>query len=64
MLKNVARGAIWSVLEKTADGSLFDIDPALADTLLPPGNETDEFIGNPRNEEGEEGEEEDETETE
>jgi hypothetical protein len=54
MLKNVARGAIWSVLEKTADGSLFGIDPALADTLLPPGNETDEFIGNPRNEEDEE----------
>ena len=50
MLKNVARGAIWTVLKETADGSLFDINPALADTLLPPGNVTDDFIGNPRNE--------------
>lgn len=51
MLKNAAREAMMVVLEQSADGSLFDIDPALSDTLLPDGSETDEFIGNPRNEE-------------
>lgn len=51
MLKNAAREAMMVVLEKTADGSLFQIDPAISDTLLPDGNQTDEFIGNPRNEE-------------
>lgn len=48
MLKNAAREAMMSVLKKTADGSLFDINPLLSDTLLPPGDLTDEFIGNPR----------------
>lgn len=51
MLKNAARESMMAVLEQTADGSLFAIDPGLADTLLPPGDLTDEFIGNPRNEE-------------
>ena len=51
MLKNAAREAMMAVLEQTADGSLFAIDPSLSDTLLPPGDLTDDFIGNPRNEE-------------
>ena len=51
MLKNAAREAMMVLLDKTADGSLFAIDPTLSDTLLPPGDLTDEFIGNPRNEE-------------
>ena len=59
MLKNAAREAMMAVLKQTADGSLFAIDPSLSDTLLPPGDLTDNFIGNPRN-----GEEADETEPE
>jgi hypothetical protein len=51
MLKNAAREAMMVVLEQSADGTLFDIDPSLSDVLLPPGNLTDEFIGNPRDEE-------------
>ena len=51
MLKNAARETMMVVLRQTADGSLFDIDPSLSDTLLPPGDLTDDFIGNPRNEE-------------
>jgi hypothetical protein len=50
MLKNAAREAMMAVLGQTADGSLFAIDPSLSDTLLPPGDLTDDFIGNPRNE--------------
>lgn len=50
MLKNAAREAMMAVLGHTADGSLFAIDPSLSDTLLPPGDLTDDFIGNPRNE--------------
>lgn len=51
MLKNNARELILSVLGATADGSLFDIDPALALELLPIG--VDSSIGNPRFEEAE-----------
>lgn len=54
MLKNAAREAMMVVLTKTADGSLFSIDQTLSDSLLPPGDLTDDFIGNPRNDAGEE----------
>lgn len=57
MLKNNARELLEAVLRATADGSLFDEDPAEADLLLPPGDLTDEFIGNPRSEEAEAAEE-------
>lgn len=50
MLKNAAREAMMVVLEQSADGSLFAIDPFLSDVLLPPGDLTDDFIGNPRSE--------------
>jgi hypothetical protein len=49
MLKNNAREIMEAVLEATADGSLFIVDPAEADVLLPIG--TDTSIPNPRGEE-------------
>ena len=49
MLKNNAREIMQVVLKATADGSLFEISPNLADVLLPVG--TDTSIPNPRNEE-------------
>ncbi|MDH3671709.1 MAG: M14 family zinc carboxypeptidase [Gammaproteobacteria bacterium] len=52
MLKNNAREIISSVLEATADGSLFAVDPAVADEILPIG--TDQSISNPRSEEADE----------
>jgi hypothetical protein len=48
MLKNNAREIMEVVLEKTADGSLFAVNPSEADSLLPIG--TDTSIGNPRSE--------------
>lgn len=51
MLKNNARELLEAVLEATADGSLFDEDPADVDTLILPN---DINIGNPRREEEDE----------
>lgn len=47
MLRNNVREMLEAVLVATADGSLTAIDPAEADRLLPPGQESDKPLNNP-----------------
>jgi len=47
MLRNNVREMLEAVLVATADSSLTAIDPAEADRLLPPGQESDKPLNNP-----------------
>ena len=47
MLRNNVREMLEAVLVATANGSLMAIDPAEADRLLPPGQESDKPLSNP-----------------
>lgn len=47
MLRNNVREMLEAVLVATADGSLTVIDPAEADRLPPPGQESDNPLNNP-----------------
>jgi hypothetical protein len=47
MLRNNVREMLEAVLQASADGSLYQIDPAEADRILPPGRGVDEPLPNP-----------------
>lgn len=50
MLRNNVREMLEALLLASADGSLYAIDPAEADRILPPGQETDKPLPNPHDE--------------